>query len=83
MLLSLLLLDNDCALHVQVILFLQDVIKWWVSATVDTNLLELVAKVILDGLFFEAVALQNDVILSFQDEAVDDKVLSLKQVSLL
>ena len=77
MLLSLLLLDNNRALHIQVILFLQDVIKWWVSATIDANLLELVAEVILDGLLFEAVALENDVILSFQDKAVDDKVLSL------
>lgn len=75
---SLLLLDNNCALNVQVILFLQDVIKWWVSATIDANLLELVAEVILDGLLFEAIALENDVILSFQDKAVDDKVLSLK-----
>ena len=76
-LLSLLLLDHDSPLEVEIVDFLEDVEKRWVSASINANLLELVAEVILDGLLLKAVSLQNDVVLPLQDEAVDDKVLFL------
>ena len=76
-LLSLLLLDHDSPLEVEIVDFLEDVEKRWVSASINANLLELVAEVILDRLLLKAVSLQNDVVLPLQDEAVDDKVLFL------
>jgi len=74
-LLSLLLLDHDSPLEVEIVNFLEDVEERWVSASINANLLELVAEVILDRLLLKAVSLQNDVVLPLQDEAVDDKVL--------
>ena len=76
-LLSLLLLDHDSPLEVEIVDFLEDVEERWVSASINANLLELVAEVILDRLLLKAVSLQNDVVLPLQDEAVDDKVLFL------
>ena len=76
-LLSLLLLNHDSPLEVEIVDFLEDVEERWISASINANLLELVAEVILDRLLLKAVSLQNDVVLPLQDEAVDDKVLFL------
>lgn len=80
---ALLLFYHNCALEIQVILFFEYVKQRWVSTSIDSNLLELVSEVILDGLFFKTASLQDDVVLAFEYKAVDDKVLSLEQVRLL
>ena len=80
---ALLLFDHDRALEIQVVLFFKDVEQGWVGASVDSNLLELVSEVVLDGLFFETASLQDDVVFALEYKAVNNKVLSLKQVRLL
>ena len=83
MLFALLLFDHDRALEIQVILFFEYVEQRWVSTSIDSNLLELVSEVVLDGLFFKTASLQDDVVLALEYKTVDDKVLSLKKVRLL
>ena len=83
MLFSLLLLDDDCSLKVEIILLFKDIKERRVGTTVDTDLLELISEMILDGLLFEAVSFKNDVVLAFEDEAVDYEIFLLEQVSLL
>ena len=82
-LLTLLLFNDDRALKVQIVLFLQDVKERWIGATINTNLLELVPEMILDWLLLEAVPLEDDVVLTFEYEAVDDEVFLLKKICLL
>lgn len=76
-LLPLLLLHDDGSLEVQVIGLLKDIEQGWVRASVNADFLELVSEMVLDRLLLKAAALQNDVVLAFEDEAVDDEVLSL------
>ena len=83
MLFSLLLLNDDCSLKVEIILLFKDIKERRVGTTVDTDLLELISEMILDGLLFEAVSLKNDVVLAFEDEAVDYEIFLLEQVCLL
>ena len=83
MLFALLLFDHDRALEIQVILFFEYVEQRWVSTSIDSNLLELVSEVVLDWLFFKTASFQDDVVLALEYKAVDDEILSLKQVRLL
>lgn len=81
MLPSLLLLHNDGPLNVQVVvLVFQDLKKGGVLAAIDTDLLELVPEVLFDRQLFEGRPLQDDVVLSLEDEAVDHKVLALQEI---
>ena len=79
----LLLLNDDSPFKIEVVFLFEDVVKGRVSASIDANLLELVAEVILDGLLLELVPLDDDVVLPFKHEAVDDEVLFLQQVCFL
>ena len=83
MLLALLLLYDDRALEVKVVLFFQNIEERWVSASINTDFLELVPEVVLDRLLLEVVPLEDDVVLTFENEAVDDEVLFLEKVSFL
>ena len=53
--LTLLLLDDDCSLEVQVIFFFEDVEKRWIGTSIDSNLLELVPEMVFNCLLFESV----------------------------
>ena len=78
--LALFLLHDKHTLEVQVVLLLQDVEKWRVRATINADLLELVAEVILDGLLLKLVSFVQDIVFAFKDEAVDDEVFFLEQI---
>ena len=76
----LLLLDYDRPLDIQIVFLLQNVKKGRVSSAINSDLLELVAEVILDGLLRELVFFVQDVIFAFKDETVDDEVFFLEQI---
>lgn len=80
---TLLLLNDDCALEVEIVFLFKDIEERWIGASIDTNLLELVSKVVLDWLLLEIVSLQYDVVLAFKHEAIYDEVLLLEQVCFL
>jgi hypothetical protein len=61
---ALLLFDDDRALEVQVVFFLEDIEKRRVGAAIDADLLEFVAEVVLNWLFAEGVSCHNNVVLA-------------------
>lgn len=82
MLPALLMFNDNRALDVQVIEFiLKDLKKRGVLSSVNAYTLKLVSEVLFDGQFLEGGALHDDVVLALEDEAVDDEVLTLKQVA--
>jgi len=83
MLFTLLLLHYNCALEVEIVFLFKDIKERWIGASVDTNFLEFVSKVVLDRLLLEIISLHNDIVLAFEYEAIYDKVLLLKQVCFL
>jgi len=64
-LLALLLLNDDRSLKVQIVLFFKNVEERRVGATINSNLLELVSKMVFDGLLFESITRKDDVVFSF------------------
>ena len=83
MLFTLLLLNHDRPLEIQVVLFFKHVEERWVRASINAYLLELVAEMVLDRLLFELLTLNDDVVLALEHEAVDDEVLLFEKVGLL
>ena len=84
MLPALLLLHNNGPLNVQVIVFVfQNFKERRVLSAIDTNLLEFVSEVLLDWQFLESGTLQDNVVLTLEDEAVDHEVLTLEKVGAL
>ena len=83
MLLTLLLLNHDCPLEVKIIFLLKHIEEWRVRASINANLLELVPEVVLDRLLLEAVSFHDDIVLTFEDKAIDNEVLFLEEVRFL
>jgi len=81
MLPPLFLLHDDGPLDIQVIVFIfQDLKKGWVLPAINTDLLEFVSEVLLDRQFLEGRALQDNVVLTLEDEAVDNEVFALEEI---
>lgn len=78
------MLHNDCALDVQVIEFiLQDFKEGRILTTIDTDTLEFVSEVLFDGELLESRALHDYVVFAFEDETVNNKVLSFEKITSL
>ena len=77
MFLTLLLLNYNRSFKVQVVFLLKDVEKGWVSASIDTDFLEFVPKMVLDRLLLKLASLQDDIVLAFKHKAVDYEILAL------
>jgi len=62
---ALLLLDDNSPFEVEIVFLLEDVKKRGVGAPVDSYFLKFVAEVVFDGLLFEGVSCEDDVVFAF------------------
>lgn len=81
MLATLFLLNYQCALYVEiVILIFKNLKQRGVLAPINPNLLELISEILSYRLLLKRLPLHYHVVLSFQDETTQYKVLPFKEI---
>ena len=77
------MLNDDRSFQIEVILLAEDIKQGWILASIDSNFVEFVPKIVLHWLLLECFSLKYHIILSLEHDAAQNIVLLFKQVGAL